>query len=129
MLNIPRIIHRTLIKYDIYSIWLSYRYFEFIHPDYKPWYTIEDYNKFSEKTQQDLKVGLEAQRDREERVINNLKAYCKNYPTDILNNMYFMKEYRGHGYSYKITENFDTIVKHIGTDKPTQSVNQVAIQN
>ncbi len=132
MLNIPRIIHRTLIKYDIYSTWALYKYFELTHPDYKPWYTIEDHNKFCEKTKQDLKTGLESQREREDRVINNLKAYCENYPSDILNHMYFMKEYRGHGYSYKITENFDTIVKYIGTDKKItpvqleQTVNPVA---
>ncbi len=80
-------------------------------------YLLEDHKKFSEKTKHDLKIELETQRDKEERVINNLKAYCENYQYDVLNHMYFMKEYRGHGYSYKIVENFPTIVKYIGTDK------------
>ncbi len=126
MFDITRFLHKTLIKYSIYERIFCLRYFEYTHSDFKHFYTIEDYNKFSERTQKDLNSALQIQKIKHDHIINNINTYCKNYPSDIISHMYFMKDYRGHGYSYKIVENFDTILQHIGSDyKPKNETEPV----
>ncbi len=125
---ISRFLHKTLIKYSIYETMCNKIYFDYTHSDYKDFYTFEEFGKFSERTQKDLKEALKIQEDKFQHIINNINTYCENYPSDIINHMYFMKEYRGHGYSYKIIENFNTIAKHIGSDyKPKNEI--VAVIN
>lgn len=113
---VSRFLHTALIKYSIYETMCNKIYFDYTHPDYKDYYSKEDYDKFSERTQTDLNQALDLQQEKFQHIINNINTYCENYPSDIINHMYFMKDYRGHGYSYKITENFSTILKHIGSD-------------
>ncbi len=116
-MDIPRFLHICLIKYSIYEIRFLYKYFKFTHPEYKDFYRIEDYHKFNEKTKKNLENSLKLQRLKNELTIHNIKTYCENYPSDIINDMFFMKEYKGHGYNYKIVENFNTILEHIGKNK------------
>jgi hypothetical protein len=113
---VSRFLHNTLIKYSIYETMCNKIYFDYTHSDYKDYYTQKDYEKFSERTQTDLNQALKLQEEKYQHIINNINTYCENYPSDIINHMYFMKDYRDHGYSYKITENFSTILKHIGSD-------------